>query len=870
MAAFIAAAILGGVVAGTIGATIAAGTLVVGFSMAAFGTALVLGGLSAALAKKNPVTSAGAASNRLITTREAVAPWQVVYGRRKVGGKITFIQSVDFNLHLHMVITWAGHISQEIEAIYADEELCPLNPDGTIASGKYSGYMIIKHSLGAEAGQPFPLLVEQSEGQWTDAHRQSGRTKSFIRIIFNADKFPNGIPNFSVILKGVNDIYDPRTAARGWTDNVALCSANYLERADFGMGFDLVDEINQAQLEAAANDCDDLIPLAAGGTEARYRLNMIFDASAAPADVLDAMASAMAGSLAHVGDSWNVYAGVYEAPTVTLTDADLAGAVRSQSLISMQENVNGIKGTFCDPSTSWQEVDFPPLPSQSFLSQDEDIRRWGELRLAMTVTSGSQAQRLAKIQLLRARQAETLTAPFKLSALRVVAGGTCALTMTKYGYSAKPFYCGGFSFAIGNNNELVVRLSLRETSATIYDWGASEEQAIDVAPNTDLPDPFDVGVPGIPMLVESQYETQDGSGVKARAIVSWAASEDAFVTQYQLRYKVAAGEDWITRAPTRATQETLFDLAPAIYDWEVYSVSLLGVKSDPRTARIEIFGLNGAPADVAGLSVQAAGGAAYLRWDLHSDLFVREGGWITFRHSESLTPASAVWEESFTIGEAVPGNNNQASLPLKPGTYLAKAISQRGRLSVNSANASTKQATALAFVDVNSITEDPAFSGIHTNTTAPDGALKITATGLFDSIPDFDTLSVLDSYGGIAGSGTYDFAAGFDFGSVQRLRLTSRLVGLITSVNDLIDLRAGSIDDWEDFDGTAGAVCDAYVEVRETDDDPASSPSWSAWKRLDASEHHARGFDFRAQLLTADESYNVLLSELRVTAAQIY
>ncbi len=33
----------------------------------------------------------------------------------------------------------------------------------------------------------------------------------------------------------------------------------------------------------------------------------------------------------------------------------------------------------------------------------------------------------------------------------------------------------------------------------------------------------------------------------------------------------------------------------------------------------------------------------------------------------------AVWEESFSIGERLAGNANQAALPLKPGSYLVKA-----------------------------------------------------------------------------------------------------------------------------------------------------------------------------------------------------
>ena len=42
---------------------------------------------------------------------------------------------------------------------------------------------------------------------------------------------------------------------------------------------------------------------------------------------------------------------------------------------------------------------------------------------------------------------------------------------------------------------LGVDLVLRETAPNVYDWDASEEQALDPAPATDLPGPFTVAPP---------------------------------------------------------------------------------------------------------------------------------------------------------------------------------------------------------------------------------------------------------------------------------------------------------------------------------------------------------------------------------------
>ncbi len=75
----------------------------------------------------------------------------------------------------------------------------------------------------------------------------------------------------------------------------------------------------------------------------------------------------------------------------------------------------------------------------------------------------------------------------------------------------------------------------------------------------------------------------------------------------------------------------------------------------------------------------------------------------------------------------------------------------------------------------------------------------------------------------------------------------------------------GLVDDRDDWDGiTSPAAADAVVEVRTTPDDPAGSPTWSPWKVLDTAEFNARGFEFRVRLTSADPSYNIQVSTLKV------
>ncbi|WP_235891550.1 hypothetical protein [Thalassobius litoralis] len=81
--------------------------------------------------------------------------------------------------------------------------------------------------------------------------------------------------------------------------------------------------------------------------------------------------------------------------------------------------------------------------------------------------------------------------------------------------------------------------------------------------------------------------------------------------------------------------------------------------------------------------------------------------------------------------------------------------------------------------------------------------------------------------------------------------------------------RTALMDTWADFDGSAGAEIDVLFEIRETDDDPAASPNWGPWGRLDNHEIEARAVEARAFLTTKDASYTPIVSQLRLYADEV-
>lgn len=162
-----------------------------------------------------------------------------------------------------------------------------------------------------------------------------------------------------------------------------------------------------------------------------------------------------------------------------------------------------------------------------------------------------------------------------------------------------------------------------------------------------------------------------------------------------------------------------------------------------------------------------------------------------------------------------------------------------------------------------------AFAGVKVNCYEDGGILKLSGLGLFDDIPEFDSVTDLDAFGGSAPSGTYSFFNSKDFGSVLHVRATVKLSVVIVSPNDLIDDRTAPIDEWQDFDGTNAAQCNISIFERHTDDDPAGDPTWTDWQRLDTAEFECRGMQFYALLTAIDPAYNVNVSALGINFASV-
>ncbi len=252
------------------GAGAAIGGVTVG-SLGVLGSALVIGGSTAALnlaeaalapRPRIPALPDFAAREQGITqlVRGSVEPQRVIYGERIVSGVLLFAETTgSAKEHLHLVLALAGH---EVEAIgdvwFNDERVGALDASGNVTDGRFAGKARIKKHLGGAAQAADSDLVAEVAA-WTTAHRLQGTAYLYVRLTFDRDAFPTGIPNIKAQVRG-RKVYDPRDSATRWTDNAALALRDYLT-ADFGLNADASLEIDETAMIAAANVCDEDAPL---------------------------------------------------------------------------------------------------------------------------------------------------------------------------------------------------------------------------------------------------------------------------------------------------------------------------------------------------------------------------------------------------------------------------------------------------------------------------------------------------------------------------------------------------------------------------------------------------------------------------------
>jgi len=606
------------------------------------------------LRPKMPSFSDASLTDRSQMIRSPIAARQIVYGQTKTSGVIVYISTTGTkNEYLHLVVALAGHEVEEIGDVYFNDELA-LTGAGSAAQGRFTGYAEIYKKLGSDT-QTVETNLETAtsgltDGKWTSNHRLRGIAYLYVRLTWSEKVWTGGIPNISAVVKG-KKVYDPRTTTTAYSANPALCLRDYLT-SSLGMTMSSA-EIDDTAVSAAANICDEQVeikPITSPATyENRYEANGVLYTSASPDENIGKLISAMGGLIAYSGGKVVVYAAGYRIPTVTLTEKHFAGQMMVQTKTSARDRVNGVKGVYVSPQNDWQPADFPQITSTTYVTKDAGLTYWRDVALPFT-TSPSCAQRLAVIELRRAREEITMTARFRLEAMQVRAGDTVMITNSKMGWTQKVFEVMEWNFASdGNPPQLAIDMTLRETASTVYDWTVNDEIYVDDAPNTTLPDPFTLSAPTNLTLTAdgtTQLIQADGTALP-RILVSWSAPAEEFIQaggNVGIEYKESTSTTYLTWNTVPGYQTTDYissDVKIGLtYNVRIFGESYFQVSTSYVTATVNVQKDTVAPSIPTNLVATIGTGAAVgLDWDDSTAPDFSEYG--IYRNTTGVTPANA-------------------------------------------------------------------------------------------------------------------------------------------------------------------------------------------------------------------------------------
>jgi len=781
--------------------------------------------------------------NILANKPSAAAAIPVVYGSRRVGGTIVNMAVTGAeNEFLHIFLVLCEGPVSAINTVYLD--------DVASESFRYPGYVRINKHLGAD-DQVADADAVAELADWGDNHRLRGVAYLYVRLQYHYKAWFS-IPTITADIDG-RTLYDPRDASTAFSNNPVLAIRDYLTNTRYGRGIAEA-AIDDTYNEDETDHCDDTVTVASQAIT-RYTCDGVVDTSQTSMAIVEKLLSACRGMLVFTGGKYRVVIDRERTPIAfAFTESNIVGAWNID-LGAKRDSFNRIRAQFFNPATNWQP-DFATVDSAALRVLDNGLLLERQIELPFTAHAGRAAM-IAAICVNQSRQMIGVRFTSTIAGTRCEVGDVVPITHSTPGWAAKNFLILGVT--LKNNDE--VEITAREYDATVYDHGTIA--AVNTAPDTVLPDVYNVAPPTDLVVTEQLYTTREGAGVKCRLTLSWTAAADSFVVSYQVEWRLTSDTDFVVAGTTSANEFTLYDFAPGTYVFQVKSINTLGFFSEYCQHTQEIFGLDAAPSAITGLSLQVINNQVHLSWDQSVDLDVRIGGRIRVRYSAAGTPT---WTSAMDIGPAVPGSATSTVLPNLNGTYFVKAVDSVG---LESATATSLTTTVPNLVSLNTIvtsTQDPGFAGAKTDMVAVDNILKLDSSVLIDDLADdVDDWERWDGGGALETSGQYEFAAAVDLGAVYNSRISVGITCSCYEITDLVDTRAGNVDDFPDWDDNAFSDIDILMYVATTDDDPAGAAVWSDWRQFFVGDHTCRGYKFKLVVATGADTHQVEVSVLRVT-----
>ena len=368
-------------------------------------------------------------------------------------------------------------------------------PGATATEYPFSGHVNVWVSRGDHTAPPTEFTTDAAyiEGSadhlWKTTDAWQGRTMIWLKLDAGAsgerqERWPSTPPLVEVEGRW-SLIEDPRTGTTGWEENHALCVRDALMNNPI-RGY------QPGQIHASFNldgpdACDELVSLKSGGTEARYTCagTLVFSEGEIE-DQLNPMMISGAADFIRIGGKLGYAAGVYRAPTETLTYF-MGDSLEFPDMLPGSELVNQLRVSYLSRARGYETANLTPWDIPGALASDGGVPAVKSMDLPFC-GSATQAMRVRKITGLRLRRQERIQGgTLPPEAFNLVGGATVTIAIAApYDALDGVYEIEGIHPGldpIGESGEVAMRLpaSLVKHDPAIYAW----------TPATDEEDVFD-------------------------------------------------------------------------------------------------------------------------------------------------------------------------------------------------------------------------------------------------------------------------------------------------------------------------------------------------------------------------------------------
>ena len=629
-----------------------------------------------------------------------VAPIPVVYGRRTVGGAIVFRDLVNETKDLYQAMVISEGEIEDVEVVYINnvptstsiplyDALDPRSDDQytytathKIASDEsllkqiQSTQELVSFELkkGAE-GQEASVLLGASP-LYTDNHRGFKVAYLAIKIGFDRDVFPSGIPTVTCDVKGVK-VYDPRDGSTAWSDNPSLCLLDYLTNDIYGCSIP-IETLDLDSFITEANFCDELVDVknSQGVTvqQKRYTCNGVVNTDDTCFKNMNKILTSMRGMLVFTAGKYKLKIDKQQTSTFSFTESNILG---DWSITGGSKRMvcNRVVTRYFDAYNNFIES-LDTVTDQSFLDADSGFKHEQQLSLHF-VSQQQRAGILGQMHLKQSRQAWGVSFSSDLTGIQTEVGDVVDISNSLAGWDQKPFRI--VSIELTDQDQVNLTCVEYDQSVYTYDLLTPPSQ-----PDTNLNSGFRPSEP-LNFVVQSGTDhlllNKDGS-IVTRAFLDWQTPINGFIASYEVGYKLSSQDDsqW-TNFTTPVTDHYIQPVSDnQKYDFRVRAIGNQGGAGDyVYQENVLIVGKTEPPADV--LNFVFENDKYYqqvFRWQEILDLD-KDGYYI--RYSTTTT----TWEDMLPLHNGVIKTNPYETHLLPEGTYnfAIKAVDTTGNQSTN-------------------------------------------------------------------------------------------------------------------------------------------------------------------------------------------